>query len=236
LVNTLEKMKKYPSKAQSMQILETFRNYIRPVDKQFARELGKYADKFLSAQAVNGYQPYQVEYGVEPVSPMAPFMEESDEADEPVAPEHHCPGNDKCLHEGRCHYPDCNSLSKTKDYTTAYHIPPIHYARQWAELAVAANTKPEITGSNSAIEEVAEWIPGCEPQPEATGSNFAIAEVEEWIPGCERKSEVTGSNSAINQVEEWIPGCEPQPEVTGNISATTSPHVTSENRGFPRAA
>ena len=41
LIVAVEKMKKYPSLSQNMQILETFRNYIRPVDKEFTRTLGR---------------------------------------------------------------------------------------------------------------------------------------------------------------------------------------------------
>src|SRR4051812_23110963 len=32
LITCLEKMKKYPSLSQNMQVLETFRNYVRPLD------------------------------------------------------------------------------------------------------------------------------------------------------------------------------------------------------------
>jgi transposase len=223
LVNALEKMKKYPSKAQSMQMLETFRNYIRPVDKQFARELGKYADKFLSAQTVNGYEPYQVEYGVEPVSPIAPFMEESDEADEPAAQEHHCPGNDKCLHAGRCHYPDCNSSYKTKDHTPAFHIPPIHYARQWAERAIAASAASEATGSNSAMTTSIHNLPEQCPAPEVTGSISAITTSPNNLPERSLEPEVTGSNSAISPLIIEVEDLHPQAETAAKKSLTMLP-------------
>ncbi len=39
LIGSIERMKKYPSLSQNMQMLETFKNYMRPIDKEFAREL-----------------------------------------------------------------------------------------------------------------------------------------------------------------------------------------------------
>jgi DNA-binding XRE family transcriptional regulator len=68
LITCLEKMKKSPGMGQSMQVLETFRNYIRPINNELARDLGRYAGQFLEAASVNGYAPYQVEYGVAPIS------------------------------------------------------------------------------------------------------------------------------------------------------------------------
>ena len=195
LVTSLEKMKKYPGLAQNMQVLETFRNYVRPLDKDLARNLGNYISKFLTAEGVSGYVPYQLEYGVAPISPFAPFMEESEEAEAPLAPP--CPNINTCLHEGDCHYPDCTSLSKQKDQTAAFHIPPIHYARQWAEKAIAASlAAPEVTGSNSAIITKAPELLELPPASEETGSNSAISTIEDQHPEA-LSPEATGSNSAI---------------------------------------
>ena len=57
LIASLGNMKKYPSTSQHMQVLETFRNYIRPVDKEFAKQLAGYTTRFLAAKNVNGYAP-----------------------------------------------------------------------------------------------------------------------------------------------------------------------------------
>lgn len=221
LVTSLERMKKYPGLAQNMQVLETFRNYIRATDKDLARTLGGHINKFLTAEGVNGYVPYQMEYGVSPVSPFAPFMEESDDADEPAAETHHCPGNDTCLHEGKCHYPDCNSLSKPKDNTATFHIPRIHYARQWAEKAIAASLAvPEATGNNPAIITDATELLELPPASEATGSIPTIAAPENTLPETSSQPEATGSNSAISTTAIGLPAAPSAPEVTGSISAT----------------
>jgi len=146
LIVSLEKMKKYPSLSQNMQILETFRNYIRPIDKDFTKQLSNYTERFLNGKSVNGFAPYQVEYGVDPVSPLSSFYEEisaeENITDEPKE-EKPCPNIDTCLHPGHCSYPKCQHPEwyKKVDPSTRYRIPPIHYHQQ----------QPEITGSYPAV-------------------------------------------------------------------------------------
>jgi DNA-binding XRE family transcriptional regulator len=146
LIVSLEKMKKYPSLSQNMQILETFRNYIRPVDKKFATQLSNYTERFLNGKSVNGFAPYQMEYGVDPVSPISSFYEEtieeenSTEAPKEATP---CPNIDTCLHPGHCSYPKCRHPEwyNKVDPSTRYSIPSLHYQHQ----------RSEVTGSDSAV-------------------------------------------------------------------------------------
>ncbi len=76
LITCIEKLKKYPSLPQNTQMLETFRDFVRPRNEDFARSLGYYTELYLEADAKHGFYPYELEYGVEQVSPVTPFYEE----------------------------------------------------------------------------------------------------------------------------------------------------------------
>jgi DNA-binding XRE family transcriptional regulator len=102
LVNALEKMKKYPSLSTNMQVLETFRNYMRPVDPRFTSDLSKYIEGFIEGKSVNSYRPYQLEYGVSAEAPGAFYEEEED-----LIPERVLCGNSRCKSPGNCHDPYC---------------------------------------------------------------------------------------------------------------------------------
>jgi DNA-binding XRE family transcriptional regulator len=102
LVNSLEKMKKYPSLSTNMQVLETFRNYIRPFDPRFTADLSKYIESFIEGKSVNSYRPYQLEYGVSAEAPGAFYEEEED-----LIPERVLCGNSPCKSPGNCHNPYC---------------------------------------------------------------------------------------------------------------------------------
>ncbi len=122
-------MKKYPSLSQHMQILETFRNYVRPIDKDFAHTLGNYTERFLNGKSVNGFVPYQVEYCVDPVSPIAAFYDE-DEEESGSKPEVPCPDINTCLSEGNCTYPHCRHPERyapKTDPASLYAVPHINY-------------------------------------------------------------------------------------------------------------
>jgi hypothetical protein len=150
LINSIDKMKKYPSLSNHMQVLETFRNYIRPVNREFARQLASYTDRFLGAKAINGYAPYQVEYGVDPISPITAYYDEpSDEEDDFIKPLA-CQDIDNCLHPGDCNYPTC----KRPDlYATPpdYNVPSFHFTPtpipSFCDPEPAEGPTPDTTGS-----------------------------------------------------------------------------------------
>ncbi len=90
LITGIEKMKKFPSLAQNMQMFQTFKQFIRPnADDKFYRKLNRYFEDYVEAEAKNGYFPYQVEYGVTRISPLPPGGEE-DEGEE-ISPEPETP-------------------------------------------------------------------------------------------------------------------------------------------------
>lgn len=175
LVVSLERMKKYPSLSVNMQVLETFRNYIHPIDKDFARDLGKYTTDFIEAKSVNGYAPYQVEYGVEPVSPVVPVYDEVEGLDANEQQLALCPDHNTCLHVGKCNYPYCMK-EKHRDITVDdYKVTPVAFIRTTVQ---SPKVRAEATGNNfaTAANELP-LIPNSKlpiPQPEATGSNFAV--------------------------------------------------------------
>jgi transposase len=76
LVIDIEKMQKSPSLSVNMQVLESFRSYIRKFDKDLAGKFAIHANLFIEESAVNGYYPFQVQFGAEKVSPVSPFYDE----------------------------------------------------------------------------------------------------------------------------------------------------------------
>jgi len=167
LVTCYEKMKKFPSLSQSMQVLETFRNYIRPIDKDFARELGRYTTDFLEAKAVNGYSPYQVEYGVEAVSPIMPDYDEVDGLDANKKEYVPCPDHLTCLYPSKCNYPYCMKENEREITVDDYKVSPVLFTRtnpQKTEVVPAA------TGSNPAISTSENRKNELSPNPQITNS------------------------------------------------------------------
>lgn len=224
LVTCLEKMKKYPSLAQNMQVLETFRNYIRPVDKEFARQLGNYTDGFLTAKAAGGYQPWQLEYGAETIPPVAPYYEETEDTEDP-APAKPCPDFNTCLHVGNCHYPHCTHVATPEVSVADYTIPSVHFLNEHSPEVIQMRHELNIPATVGAI-------PGGCPSPceihktAATGSNPATVGA---IPGscpapCElHKTEATGSNPAIVGT---IPCCCPAPcELHKTVATGSNPAI-----------
>ena len=148
LISSWEKMKRHPSLSVNMQVLETFRNYIRPVDKDFAQKLGRYTNDFIGEKAVNGYAPYQVEYGVQPVSPVLPDYDEVEGMDDNDEVQTPCPDHLTCLHVGNCHYPGCLKAKKRIVTVDDYKVSPVLFTRSNQQKTTVA---AEVTGSIAAI-------------------------------------------------------------------------------------
>ncbi len=85
LIAGIEKMKKYPSLPQNLQVLETFKQYVSSkVDRKFNRDLKVFTDGFLQAEAKNGFFPYQVEYQTDGAAPLNPFLADHEHQSENV--------------------------------------------------------------------------------------------------------------------------------------------------------
>src|SRR5258707_14751173 len=76
LIVGINSMKKHPSLSMSMQVMESFREFARPLNKQFPQQLAHYSTRFFEASSQNGFVPYQIEYGVNQAPEVAPFYEE----------------------------------------------------------------------------------------------------------------------------------------------------------------
>ncbi len=114
LVTCIDKMKKHPSLSMNMQVLETFKNYIRPIDQDFAIDLGNYTERFLSGKAVNGFAPHELEFGVEQVAPIMPFYEEPHEPADPATLP--CKNILDCKNPVKgCTYPKCLHSQQQKN-------------------------------------------------------------------------------------------------------------------------
>jgi transposase-like protein len=184
LITCLEKMKKYPSLSQNMQMLETFRNYVRPLDKDFSRKLGGYTEKFLTGKNINGFAPYQVEYCVDAIAPISPFYEETEESFPAKAVP--CPDIDTCLHIGKCHYPDCMEEEQAPpEPLIRYSVSPA--VLQLNRAHAFAQSQQQQTGS----------IPAKTPAADTPGSPAPAADVQ--TANCQLPTAISGSNPAISQ-------------------------------------
>jgi hypothetical protein len=220
LIVCLEKMKKYPSLSQNMQMLETFRNYVRPLDKDFSRKLGGYTEKFLTGKNINGFAPYQVEYCVDAIAPISPFYEETEESFPPKAAP--CPDIDTCLHIGKCHYPDCMEEEQPlPEPLIRYSISPAVLERYRA-LAFA-KLQQQQTGS----------IPANTPVANTPGSPLPTADVQ--TANCQLPTAISGSipakNPATNTPGSSIPTADAQTancQLPTAISGSNPAIITSE--------
>ncbi|MES2701475.1 MAG: helix-turn-helix domain-containing protein [Bacteroidota bacterium] len=80
LLAGLDKIKRYPSKSQTLQVLALFRDHLRKsYGKDAARAFGMQMMSFLDNDPVNGYQPYEMEFGAEKITPVIPLYEEDPE-------------------------------------------------------------------------------------------------------------------------------------------------------------
>jgi hypothetical protein len=196
LITCLEKMKKYPSLSQNMQMLETFRNYVRPLDKDFSRKLGSYTEKFLTGKNINGFAPYQVEYCVDAIAPISPFYEETEESFPAKAVP--CPDIDTCLHIGKCHYPDCMEEEQAPpEPLIRYSVSPA--VLQLNRAHAFAQSQQQQTGS----------IPAKTPVANTPGSSIPTANVQ--TADCQLPTAISGSNPANSQSNGT-----PKPSFTGS--------------------
>jgi transposase len=110
LITSIEAVKKNQSLAHNMQMMEAFRDFVRPLNGMFSKQLAHYANKFLNARDRNGYAPYQVEYGSEKLAAIAPFYDELD-GDNPAGyPQPYspvCTDYDHCQNPKDCRGPLC---------------------------------------------------------------------------------------------------------------------------------
>ena len=116
LVIALAGVNKKQSLAQYMQVMESFRDFVRPFNSHFSKQLAHYTDKFFTAQSQNGYLPWQMEYGAEKIAALAPVYDEL-EAGEPCDPDNPpayretCNYKHQCKLETGCDWPKCKYMS-----------------------------------------------------------------------------------------------------------------------------
>ena len=112
MVLSIATMKKTPSLSMAMQVIESFKDFARPCNKQFSRQLSHYAGRFLSKQSKNGFVPFQMEYGIDPLAAVSPFYDELD-GEEPCdtanPPEYprECKVKGECKLTTGCSWPKC---------------------------------------------------------------------------------------------------------------------------------
>jgi transposase-like protein len=120
LILSIEAMKKTTSLSQNMQMMESFRDYVRPLNAQFTKQLAHYSNRYLAAKGRNGYAPYQMEYGIDMQAAVAPFYDELDgtqpcDLDDPPAYPAPCSEIGACGKETGCNWPRCRSYDETHD-------------------------------------------------------------------------------------------------------------------------
>ena len=181
LIGCMETMKKHPSLAHNMQMMESFREFARPLNKQFSQQLAHYADKYLTAQSRNGYAPYQVGHDMDTAA-LTHTYDELD-GDQPCDPDNPppypvpCTDMMDCHRPGSCKWPHCKFERLTIDDPKGSHPADAPWAPLPAKLpeAPAPAAKPEITPEpidNKSVNP----LPVPPSPPEATGSFPAIPE------------------------------------------------------------
>ena len=199
--------------------VESFRDFVRPLNKQFSKQLAHYADRFFTAQSQNGYVPYQVEYGIDAAA-LTPFYDELD-GDQPCdtanPPAYRVPCTDMndCLHPGQCNWPKCKFEYLTVDDSKNSGEADTPWAPLPAPLPEAPaipSAKPEKTPETITANGI-EPLPVPLGQPEGTGSFPAIPEAGNTI-----------SKSHSGQPVHPFPGNSsgnPDPLYTGNSIPAT---------------
>ncbi len=185
LVLSIDTMKKSPSLAHNMQMIESFKEFVRPLNKEFSIQLAHYANRFLTAKSKNGYAPYQMEYGIDlqAVSPLYDELNGTEplDSENPPATTAPCESTLNCAHKstGQCQWPKCSDLKLTTDdpkssrpdNTPWQPLPPTITPFQNDEPEITA--KPEVALQTTGNQKI---IPLPAPaQPAVTGSNPAIS-------------------------------------------------------------
>ncbi len=184
LVLSIDTMKKSPSLAQNMQMIESFKEFVRPLNKEFAIQLAHYANRFLTARTQNGYAPYQMEYGIG-LQAVSPFYDELNhteplDSDTPPVPNPVCESSVHCSRkkDGDCNWPRCSDLrlttdepkSSRPDNTPWQPLTPV--IPEFPHIQPEVPAKPEVAPQST---ENQNDIPLPVPTlPEVTGSNPAI--------------------------------------------------------------
>jgi DNA-binding XRE family transcriptional regulator len=202
MVLCIATMKKTPSLSMHMQVIESFKDFARPFNKQFSRQLSHYAGRYLSKQSKNGFAPFQMEYGIDPLAAVSPFYDEldgetpCDTANPPEYPRE-CKVKGECKLTTGCSWPKCE-----KDMPTIKFDDPIdqqiapdpwpifeecHGERsRTTTLPLSSSgsswwdqSTPDVENSTETLtSEEFQSLPTTPPQPEKTGNFPEIPEVD----------------------------------------------------------
>ena len=185
LILNMDTLKKQTSLAQNMQMMESFREFARPLNKQFSQQLAHYADKFLTAKSQGGYLPYQMAYGIDQSAAVTTFYDEledeqpCDTANPPPYPVE-CTNMRDCGKTVGCNWPKCKHVYLNNDDPQENRIEDTPWAPIPAKLSTITqapaeiSTEPEKTPETLTATSV-EPLPVPPPQPEETGSFPAIS-------------------------------------------------------------
>ena len=220
LINSLDKMKKYPSLSTNMQVLETFRNFVRPLNMTFTSDLSHFIELFVEGKSQLGYAPYQVEYGVEPTPPVSPYYEEPKES----APARVMCKNNVCSDTRNCHYPYCHRPESKEPHT---YLTPFQHCKLALDYYTDTQTPTETTGSNLATptsETTEKDIIALAKSNSETSTPDLHAEGE---PPTEELGSTTGSNLAT-PTSEPVEKNEIAPAIPNNEISTPDLHAEGE--------
>lgn len=85
LINCLDKMKKYPSKGQTIQAVNNFLHFIGDTDGELSRSLSDKFEQYMQQKATDGHQPWNIGYGPDPFVYAPPVENSSEEINIDVA-------------------------------------------------------------------------------------------------------------------------------------------------------
>jgi transposase-like protein len=189
LLLCIEGMKKQQSLSQSMQTMQAFRDYVRPINARLARQVAHYSHRFFEATAENTYAPYQLEYGIEKSAAINPFYSELHDDTTPLdtttpLPEPEpCTDIMKCTRTTGCDYPHCKTDRYWQNDPMMSHppqpwaippqpIPPMQPPAPQSSPQTSdtiSSTKPEATPQITDNKQITN--PSHTHKPEATGSS-----------------------------------------------------------------
>ena len=66
LINCLDKLKKYPSKGQTIQAVTNFMHFVDDSDENLGMQIMEKFDEYMQQKVANGHQPWDIEYGPNP--------------------------------------------------------------------------------------------------------------------------------------------------------------------------
>ncbi len=213
LVLSIGSMKNTTSLSQNMQMMQCFRDFVRPLDTDFSRQLAHYADKFFSAKSINGYAPYTVQYAADRTATSSPFYDELDGTEaipiqEPPTITQACTDFHECT-AAHCEWPKCKVVvPKAADEAT------LEANKPWAPLTESEATEAAIRNSYE-LDDPDNCANVTSPTPLERAGVMPDPAIPQLHPTDTNNELIINNNTSVTP----LPETPPLPEVSGRNPA-----------------